>query len=190
MVCLLHGWTEMSPGWGRQNLFALPGTTWTPGSPIGPLLAVLFQSLSRVQLFVTPWTAAHQASLSFTISQSLLKLMSIELMMLSKHLILCRPLLLLPSIFPSIRVFSNESALHIRWPKYWNFGISLCRPTRDSRVPGSGDYFLPRNRQSTRRLRKKRQPNSPMKSSVAATARRCPSPHRAPQMLVCQEGQA
>ena len=76
------------------------------------------QSLSHVQLFATPWTAACQASLSFTISQSLLKLMSIELVIPSNHLILCHPLLLLPSIFPSIRVFSNESALHIWWPKY------------------------------------------------------------------------
>ena len=78
----------------------------------------------RVRLFATPWTAACQASLSFTISQSLLKLMSIELVMPSNHLILCCPLLLLPSIFPSNRVFSSESALHIRWPKYWSFSIS------------------------------------------------------------------
>ena len=85
---------------------------------------VAVQSLIRVQLFVTPWTAACQASLSFTISRSLLKLMSIESVMPSNHLILCHPLLLLPSIFPSIRVFSNESALHIRWPKYWSFSIS------------------------------------------------------------------
>ena len=83
------------------------------------------QSLSRVQLFATPWTAAHQASLSITNSQSLLKLMSVELVMPSNHLILCRPLLLLPSIFPSIRVFSNESALHIRWPKYWSFSFNI-----------------------------------------------------------------
>ena len=82
------------------------------------------QSLSHVWLFVTPWTAAHQASLSFTISQSLLKLMSIELIMPSNHLILCHPLHLLPSIFPSIRVFSSESALCIKWPKYWSFSIS------------------------------------------------------------------
>ena len=75
-------------------------------------------------LFVTPWTEAHQASLSFTISWSLLKLMSIEKVMLSNHFILCCPLLLMPSIFPSIRVFSSESALHIRWPKYWSFSIS------------------------------------------------------------------
>ena len=83
------------------------------------------QSLSRVQLFVTPWTAAHQASLSFTISQSLLKLLSTELMMPSNHLILCHPFLLLSSIFPSIRIFSNESALGIRWPKYWSFSFSI-----------------------------------------------------------------
>ena len=81
--------------------------------------------LSRVWLFVTPWTAACQASLSFTISQSLLKLMSTESMMPANHLILCCPLLLLPSIFPSIRVFSNESALHIRWPKYWSFSFRI-----------------------------------------------------------------
>ena len=82
------------------------------------------QSLSRVQLFVTSWTAACQASLSFTISWSLLKLMSIESVMPSSHLILCHPLLLLSSIFPSIRAFSNELALRIRWPKYWSFSIS------------------------------------------------------------------
>ena len=82
------------------------------------------QSLNHVRLFVTPWTAAHQASLSITNSQSLLKLMSIESVMPSNHLTLCCPLLLLPSIFPSIRVFSSESALRIRWPKYWSFSIS------------------------------------------------------------------
>ena len=84
------------------------------------------QLLSHVQLFATPWTAARQASLSITTSRSLPKLMSIESVMPSNHLILCRLLLLLPSIFPSIRVFSNESALRIRWPKYWsvNFNIS------------------------------------------------------------------
>ena len=77
--------------------------------------------------FVMPWNAAHQASLSITNFWSLLKLMSIELVMPSNHLILCCPLLLLPSIFPSIRVFSNESVLHIRWPKYWNFRFSTFR---------------------------------------------------------------
>ena len=83
------------------------------------------QSLSRVQLFVTPWTAAHQASLSITNSQSLLKLMSVESVMPSNHLILCCPLLLLPSIFPSIRVFSSESVLRIRWPEYWSFSFNI-----------------------------------------------------------------
>ena len=83
------------------------------------------QLLSRIRLFVTPWTTAHQASLSITNSWSLLKLMSIELVMPSNHLILCRPLLLLPPIFPSIRVFSNESAFHIRWPKYWRFSFNI-----------------------------------------------------------------
>ena len=88
-----------------------------------PLLSV--QSLSLVQLFATPWTAARQASLSITNSWSLPKLMSIESVMPSNHLILCCLLLLLPSIFPSIRVFSDESALHIRWPKYWSFSFSI-----------------------------------------------------------------
>ena len=83
------------------------------------------QSLSRVRLSVTPWTAARQASLSITNSWSLPEPMSIELVMPSNHLILCHPLLLLPSIFPSIRVFSNESVLRIRWLKYWNFSISI-----------------------------------------------------------------
>ena len=83
------------------------------------------QSLIRVRLFATPWTAACQASLFITKSQSLLKLMSIDSVMPSNHLILCRPLLLPPSIFPSIRVFSNESALCIRWPKYWSFSFSI-----------------------------------------------------------------
>ena len=86
---------------------------------------VVIQSLSRVQLFVTPWTAAHRSSLSFTVSQSLLKLMSIESVIPSNHLILCHPLLLLPSILPSVGVFSSESALCIRWPKYWSFSFSL-----------------------------------------------------------------
>ena len=83
------------------------------------------QLLSRVRLFATPWVAAHQASLSITNSQSLPKLMSIELVMPTNHLILCRPLFLLPSNFPSIRVLSNESALCIRWPKYWSFSFNI-----------------------------------------------------------------
>ena len=89
------------------------------------MLLLLFQQLSHVQLFKTPWTAAHQASLSFTISQSLSKFMSIELVMLSNHFILCCPFLLLLSIFPRIRVFSNELALLIRWPKYQSFSFSI-----------------------------------------------------------------
>ena len=83
------------------------------------------QLLSRVQLFVTPWTAACQASLLITNSKSLLKLLSIEVVMPSNHLIFCHPLLLLPSIFPSIRVFSSESAVCIRWPKYWSSSFSI-----------------------------------------------------------------
>ena len=86
---------------------------------------VVVQSLICVQLLVTAWTAACQASLSFTISLHLLKLMSIESVMPSNRLILCYPLLLLPSIFPSVMVFSNESALHIKWPKYWSFSFSI-----------------------------------------------------------------
>ena len=89
------------------------------------LLLVCVQSLRCVQLFSNPWTAACQTSLSFTVSWSLLKLMSIELAMLSNHLILCRPLLFWPSIFPNIRVFSNGSALHISWPEYWGFSFSI-----------------------------------------------------------------
>ena len=94
-------------------------------SKLGLLQFSSVQSLSHVLLFETPWTAAHQVSLSITDSQSLLKLMSIESMMPSNHLTLCHPLLLLPSIFPSIRFFSNESVLCIRWPKYWSFRFSI-----------------------------------------------------------------
>ena len=88
--------------------------------------AVLLFSCQVMSDSATPWTAACQASLHSAISRSLLKLMSLKLVISSNHLILCHPLLLLPSIFPSIRGFSNESALHIRWPKYWNFSISPC----------------------------------------------------------------
>ena len=91
------------------------------------------QLFSRIQLFVTPWTAARQASLSITNSRSLLKIMPMELVMPSNHLILCHTLFLLPSIFPSIRVFSNKSALHIKWPKYWSFSFNVCP---------SNEYFL------------------------------------------------
>ena len=102
------------------------------GKTLGEFSSV--QSLSRVQLFVTPWTAAHQASLSITYSQSLLKLMSIKSMMPSKHLILCRPLLPLPSISPSIRVSSNKSVLHIKWPQYWSFSFSISPSNEYSRL--------------------------------------------------------
>ena len=89
------------------------------------------QSLSCAQLFATPWTTAWQASLSITNSWSPPKPLSIELVMTSSHLILCRPLLLLPSIFPSIEVFSNESVLHIRWPRYWSFSFNIS-PSNDN----------------------------------------------------------
>ena len=88
-------------------------------------ILVIVQLLSHAQLFATPWTAAHQASLSFAIFQSLLKLMCIESVMPSNHLVLYRSLLLLPSIFPSTRIFFSELAHHIRWPKYWNFSFSI-----------------------------------------------------------------
>ena len=91
------------------------------------------QSLSRVRLFVIPWIAAHQASLSITNSRNSLRLMSIESVMPSNHLIFCRPLLLLPPIPPSIRVFSNESTLRMRWPKYWSFSLSII-PSKE--IPG------------------------------------------------------
>ena len=90
------------------------------------------QSLSHVWIFATSWTAAHQASLSITNSQNLLKLMSIKSVMPSNHLILCHPLFLLPSIFPSIRVFTNESVLCIRWPKYWSFSFSISPSNENS----------------------------------------------------------
>ena len=99
-----------------------------------PFLGV--QSPSHVWLSVTPWTAAHQASLSFTISLSLLRLMSIESVMPSNNLILCHPLLLLPSVFLSIRVFSNRSALLIRWPKYWSFSFSISSSNEYSGLTG------------------------------------------------------
>ena len=93
------------------------------GQPFPYKLVFVVQLLSRVRLFVTLWTAACQVSLSFTNSQSVLILMSLESVMPSNHLGLCHPLLLLPSVFPSIRVFSNESALGIRWPQYWSFSL-------------------------------------------------------------------
>ena len=105
------------------------------GSPFLSLFLVLYlavQSLIRVHLFASPCTVAHQAFLSFIVSLSLLRLMSIKSVMLSNHLILCYPFLLLPSIFPSIRVFSSESALCIKWPKYWSFSFSISPPNEYS----------------------------------------------------------
>ena len=112
---------------------------WSPSLSLQSLLLALnpsvqsFQSLSRVWLFATPWIAAHRASLSITNSWSSLKLTSIKSVMPSSHLILCRPLLLLTPIPPSIRVFSNESTLHMRWPKYWSFSFSIV-PSKE--IPG------------------------------------------------------
>ena len=110
-----HSWTDSSLAHGSQNL----------GHPTSKNCSQLVQSLSCVRLFATPWTAARRVSLSITNSWSLLKLMSIKSVMPSNNLILCRPLLLLPSIFPSIRVFSSESVLRIRWPKYWSFNFNI-----------------------------------------------------------------
>ena len=106
------------------------------------VVALVVQLLSHVWLFAIQWTAAHQASLSFTISQSLLKLMFIELMMPSNHLILCLPFLLLPSVFPSIRVFSTELAFRIKWPKYWRFSFSISLSSEYSElISFSVDWF-------------------------------------------------
>ena len=129
---LIRGWLEAT----GASIHKGPGSPLAPGKTgLGPSAAPCgfrntlhfssVQSLSRVQLFVTPWTAACQATLSITNSRSLLKLTSIELVMPSNHLVLCRPLLLPPSIFASIRVFSDESVLRIRWQKYWNFSFSI-----------------------------------------------------------------
>ena len=98
-----------------------------------------FSSVAQSCLTAAPWTAAHQASLSITNSLSLLKLMSIHLMMPYNHLILCHPLFLLPSIFPSIRVFSNESVLHITWPKFWSFSFSIS-PSKE--IPGLTSFRM------------------------------------------------
>ena len=122
---------------------------WGGGSDFSSVISGKFgsrfrsvQSLSRVRLFATPWTAACQATLSITNSWNLLRLMSIELVMPSSHLILCRPLLILPSIFPSIRVFSSESALHIRWPKYWSFSFNISPSNEYSGLISFRMYWL------------------------------------------------
>ena len=108
--------TDLFQSWATSEFSKFAGILVYVGS---------VQSLSHVQLFETPWTAVRQASLSITNPQSLPKLMYIELVMPSNHLILCRPLFLPPSIFPSIRVFSNETALRMRWPKYWSFSFNI-----------------------------------------------------------------
>ena len=108
-----QGSSRSAPWWLKAALAHPPGAQ------------TAVQLLSPAQLFVTPWTAACQAPLSSTVSRSLLKFVSVESVMPSNHLILCCPRLLLPSIIPSIRVFSNESALYIRWPKYWSFSFSI-----------------------------------------------------------------
>ena len=122
IICLLLGAEEHSSQHYNQGMIYSHYINFLWAS--FPFQFSSTQSLSHVWLFATPWTAAHQAYLSITNSQSLLKLMSIELVMLSNYLILCCPFLLLPSIFSSIRVFPNELVLH-RWPKYWNFGFSI-----------------------------------------------------------------
>ena len=129
-----HGRPKMTQNWDfifpvRVGPYSYGITVWEPQLKVLGIYKQLFfvvavQSLSHVWLFATPWTIAHEDSLYFTISWSLLKLMSSESVMPSNHLILCHPRLLLPSIFPSIRVFSNKSALHISWPKYWSFSFS------------------------------------------------------------------
>ena len=125
-----------------RSVTAASGNQDVPTIPPDSFFVVVW-SLCHVQLFATPWMAACQASLSFTISWNLLKLMSIELVMPSNHLILCRPLLLLPSIFPSIRVFSSESALHIRWLKYWSFSFSISPSNEYSGlIPFRMDWFV------------------------------------------------
>ena len=126
VISSLSKWIQWTPGYQQQGRLDRVGPAWTQAvGSAWEIFAIAVHKLSCVWLFVTPWTAAHQASLSFTNSWSLLKLMSIEVVIPSNHVILRCPLLLLPSIFPSITVFSNESALLIRWPKNWSFSFSI-----------------------------------------------------------------
>ena len=121
----------VTDGWGWWSVWYIEASGKFTLPPVSPDFWAEFssvQSLSHVWLFVTPWIAARQASLSITNSRSSLRLMSIQSVMPSSHLILCRPLLLLPPIPPSIRVFSNESTLHMRWPKYWSFSLTSVLP--------------------------------------------------------------
>ena len=130
LLCTTHNlWgigCHPNPMWPASchPILLWPSVLDYPATQERPITFSSVQSLSRVRLFTTPWTSAHQASLSITNSQSLLTLMITESVMPSNHLILCHPLLL-PSIFPSFRVFSYESVLHIRWPKYWSFSFSI-----------------------------------------------------------------
>ena len=114
----------------KQRLLLLVGSAMIVESPLGSNQLSTVARCTHVWVFATPWIAAHQASLSITKPQSFLKLMSIKSVMPSNHLILCRPLLFPPSIFPNIRVFSRESVLRIRWPKYWSFSFSIS-PSND-----------------------------------------------------------
>ena len=127
-------------------IFGMAGITLLVSTVVFSVFSIVqfssVQSLSRVWLFATPWTAAHQASLSITNTQSLLKLMSTESVMPSKYLILCNPFLLLPSIFPSNSVFSNESVLRIRWPKYWSFSFSISPSNQYSGLISYRIYWL------------------------------------------------
>ena len=111
--------------WRESWTLDLNQVVWLQSPAFHPLPVVFVQLLSRVRLFATPWTAAHQTSLSFTVSWSLFQFMSIESVISSNHLILCRPLLLLPSVLPNMRISSSELALHIWWPKYWSFSFSF-----------------------------------------------------------------
>ena len=131
-VLLFVLWGELVAAYSRSTIFHMKELqkNWSY-SDISSVQFSSVQLLSHAQLFVTPWIAACQASLSITNSQSLPKLISIESVMPSSHLILCHALLLLPSVFPSIRVFSNESTLRMRWPKYWNFNFSII-PSEDT----------------------------------------------------------
>ena len=121
-TCITKGCSHGRVSFSSETRHKLLGLSWSGGH------FVVVESFSSVCLFATPWTAAHQASMSFTISRSLLKLMFIESVMAYDRLILCHPLLLLPSVFCSIRIFSSEWVLRIRYPKYWSFGFSKVLP--------------------------------------------------------------
>ena len=131
----------------RLSSFVIQQVPKPPSASVSSVQFSSVQSLSRVRLFATLWITARQASLSITNSRSSLKLMSIESVMPSSHLILCRPLLLLPSVFSSIRVFSNESALCIRWPKYWSFSFNISSSSEHPGLILVGSSCSPRDSQ-------------------------------------------